>query len=101
MMKPTLADRICISPNVVFQEVCGETVLLDLAKEHYFGLDEVGTRIWQLLKEHTSLGAVYEVMREEYEVEAVRLEEDLLAHVGELADAGLITLGGGPHAPAP
>jgi hypothetical protein len=40
-----------ISPDVLSQEVHGETVLLDLAGETYFGLNEVGTRIWQLLKQ--------------------------------------------------
>ena len=43
--------RIEISEDVLFQEVGGETVLLDLASEQYFGLDAVGTRIWQLLGE--------------------------------------------------
>ena len=39
-------------------------------------------------------------MLTEYDVEPARLETDLLSHVGELADAGLVTLGEG-HAPAP
>ena len=43
--------KITISPEVMSQEVSGETVLLDLQSESYFGLDEVGTRIWQLLQE--------------------------------------------------
>ena len=40
-----------VSKDVLFQEVAGETVLLDLNSESYFGLDEVGTRIWTLLNE--------------------------------------------------
>ena len=42
-----LNQTIAHSPNVISQEVSGETVLLDLDSEHYFGLDSVGTRIWQ------------------------------------------------------
>ena len=55
MMQPRLADQITVSPEVLFQEVGGEAVLLDLASESYFGLDDVGMRIWQLLQEQGSL----------------------------------------------
>jgi len=99
-MQPRLADQITVSPEVLFQEVGGEAVLLDLASESYFGLDDVGMRIWQLLQKQGSLSVVSERMLAEYDVEPARLEEDLLRHVGELAAAGLVTLGEG-HAPAP
>ena len=99
-MQLRLADQITVSPEVLFQEVGGEAVLLDLKSESYFGLDDVGMRIWQLIQEQGSLRAVFERMLTEYDVEPARLEEDLLRHVGELAAAGLVTLGEG-HAPAP
>lgn len=89
-MNPSLSDEVAISPEVLFQEVGGEAVLLDLAGGSYFGLDEVGTRIWQLLQEHSRLRTLYEAMLSEFEVEPARLEEDLLRLVGELADAGLV-----------
>jgi hypothetical protein len=92
-VKPTLSDEVTISPEVLIQELDGEAVLLDLASESYFGLDDVGTRIWQLLQEHGSLQRVYDAMLTEFDVEPVRLEEDLLRHVGELADAGLVIFG--------
>jgi hypothetical protein len=89
-MKPTLSDKVMISPEVLFQEVGGEAVLLDLAGGSYFGLDEVGTRVWQLLQEHSRLRTLYEVMLMEFDVEPTRLEEDLLRLLGELADARLV-----------
>ena len=52
---------IRISDNVLSQEVAGETVLLDLASESYFGLDEVGTRVWQMLKQGMGREAITEV----------------------------------------
>lgn len=98
-MTPTLAERVSISPEVLFQEIGGEAVLLDLKSESYFGLDEVGTRIWQLLEGQGSLRTVYGRLLAEYDVESGRLEEDLLRYIGELADAGLLTVRGS-HAPA-
>lgn len=98
-MNPKLEATVSLSPEVLSQEVGGETVLLDLASERYFGLDDVGTRIWQLLQEQGNLRAVYQCMLDEFDVEPDRLEEDLLKHVGELAEAGLVIFGEG-DAPA-
>jgi hypothetical protein len=97
-MKPELTSNVTISPEVLFQEVGGEAVLLDLASETYFGLDDVGTRIWQLLQENGELVAIRDRMLEEYEVEAARLEEDLLSHIERLAEAGLVTIETRDHA---
>jgi hypothetical protein len=77
---------------VISQEVSGETVLLDLESENYFGLDEVGTRIWQLIKEKEDLQAIYNTLLDEYEVEESRLQADLEALLGEISKLGLVSL---------
>ena len=83
-------QRFAVSPDVLFQEVSGETVLLDLASEQYFGLDEVGTRIWALLNEGSDLGGIIERLLEEYAVGREELERDVRALLGQLLEAGLI-----------
>ena len=83
---------ITISPDVIAQEVAGETVLLDLTSEHYFGLDETGTRIWQLIEEHGNLRAVFQQMLAEYDVSDEALEADMLELLEEIAKHGLITV---------
>lgn len=88
----TLAQRAVRSSDVLFQDVGGEAVLLDMASEHYFGLDPVGTRIWDLLGEDPSLQAVFERLCTEFEAEPERIATDLLALVDQLAEAGLVTL---------
>lgn len=82
--------KIEISEDVLFQEVSGETVLLDLASEQYFGLDSVGTRIWALLNEGAGATAVVDTLLEEFEVERETLAADLDELLARLAEAGLI-----------
>lgn len=86
----TLSQRVRRSDEVMAQEVGGETVLLDLASEQYFGLDPVGTRIWELLAEAPPLGRVHETLCAEFEAEPERIRDDLLALVQQLAEAGLV-----------
>jgi len=89
-MNPTLSQRVIPLEDVLFQDVGGEAVLLDLGSENYFGLDPVGTRVWQMLVEDPSLQKVYDALISEFEVEEDRLQSDLVELVGKLADAGLV-----------
>jgi Coenzyme PQQ synthesis protein D (PqqD) len=82
--------KIEISEDVLFQEVSGETVLLDLDSEQYFGLDAVGTRIWTLLNEGADPAAMVDTLLEEYEVERDTLAADVDELLARLAEAGLI-----------
>lgn len=89
-MDPNRKQTIEISPDVLFQEVGGETVLLDLESEHYFGLDAVGTRIWGLIGEGASVDGMVDTLLQEYEVERATLEADVAELLSRLAEAGLI-----------
>lgn len=78
------------SDEVLFQEVGGEAVLLDLASEQYFGLDPVGTRIWHLLDGQTRLEQVHAALCVEYDADPQRIGDDLLVLARALAEAGLV-----------
>jgi len=81
-----------VLPDVLSQEVSGETVLLDLNNENYFGLNEVGTRIWQLLQEQNDLEIIYDIMLDEYEVDAKQLRKDFDDIINQLVESGLIAI---------
>ncbi|MDX2098964.1 MAG: PqqD family protein [Leptolyngbyaceae cyanobacterium bins.59] len=67
-------------------------MLLNLKSERYFGLDEVGTRIWAVLAETDSIQSAYETLLSEYEVEPAVLQQDLQALLDQLLEQGLIEL---------
>lgn len=81
-----------ITPDVLHQELGGETVLLNLANENYFGLDEVGTRVWQVLGETHSASDVVSRLTEEYDVPTEQLRADVSRLISDLAAAGLVSL---------
>jgi hypothetical protein len=84
-------DRFSIAANVLSQEVGGETVLLDLAGESYFSLNEVGTRIWQMLAEGSALADLLDALADEYDVARGQLESEVGDLLAKLADAGLVS----------
>lgn len=87
-----LTQRVILSPDAMFQEINSEGVILDLRSSTYFGLDEVGVRLWQLLQANPSLKVASEALLAEYDVEPNQLEQDLNRLVDELVEAGLATL---------
>ncbi len=88
-MYAMLTQRVILSPEAMFQEIGGEGVILDLKSSTYFGLDEIGVRLWQLLQANPNLQAAADDLLQEYEVEADQLEQDLTKLVDQLVEAGL------------
>lgn len=86
----SLKSAVRINDDVVFSDLQGEVVLLNLKTGIYFGLDPVGTRAWQLIQDHGRLGPVKDAMLQEYEVSEERLGEDLQDLVTRLVENGLV-----------
>ena len=79
-----------VSDDVVFRELDGEAVILNLSSGTYFGLDRIGTRAWRLIEEHGSLDRVVQQLVEEYDVSAETLRADLSALFDALVAKGLL-----------
>jgi len=101
-MPASLPKSVTISPDVLFQELNGEAVLLDLKTELYYGLDDIGTRMWQLLESNGQVEAACARLLQEYEVDETTLKQDLAELIDMLAEAGLILVQpAGDDAPQP
>ncbi len=92
----SLDIAVTTSDDAIFREIDGEAVILNLQSGIYFGLNPVGTRIWQLLAEHGRLRTVFELMLAEFDAPPELLERDLLRLVAELTEKELVTSVGAP-----
>ncbi len=86
----SLTSSVRILDGVLSRDLQGELVILDLNTGVYFGLDQVGTKIWHLLLEHGSLQKVLDSLVEEYEVTESGCAHDLLDFVAKMLEKGLI-----------
>lgn len=89
-MTSFLTKNYTVSPDVLSQEVDGETVLLDMQGESYFGLNKVGTRVWQLLQQQQKSLQIYDTIQKEYNVGADQLKNDIQLILEDLLQEGLI-----------
>lgn len=89
-MKFTKSTRVKRSEDVLHRDLEGEAVLVDLGSGRFFGLDEVGTRVWDGMESETTVDALVDRVVAEFEVARPRAEKDLLALLRDLAKRGLV-----------
>ena len=93
-MAVSFAQKVTIPASVMFRELEGESVILDLDSESYFGLDLVGTRMWQLLTTSDSIRDAHAVLLEEFEVDAETLRADMEELIDDLVSKHLLEIHG-------
>ncbi len=85
-------QRVQISPDVMARRIGKEFFILNVKRECYFGLDEVGARMFALLTEGSSIDEVLRQLEIEYSADPERLRQDLEGLIGELARHELIQI---------
>jgi hypothetical protein len=71
-----------------------ESAILNLKNSVYYGMDPVGTRVWNLLQQPRSIEELRNTLTSEYEVDSDRCEKDLLSLLQKMWNEGLIEVRG-------
>jgi len=92
----TIPFSQCVRPDadVLMRELDDEAVLLHLDRELYFGLDDVGTRMWTVLVSSDSVQAAYELLLSEFDVEPDILRQDLDEFLAGMIEQELLRIDG-------
>jgi hypothetical protein len=88
----TLDTALRIPAHVSFSVVGVDAFLLNTQTNKYYGLEEVGARLWQLLNGNNSLRSAHQNLLQEYAVGSDELETDLLELVAHLMENGLVEI---------
>lgn len=91
-MKKVVSERstVVATRDQVSSDLGNEVAILNLPAGMYYGLDDVGVRVWDLVQEPRTVSEVQNVVLEEYDVEPARGKHEVLTLIQELADEGLI-----------
>ena len=88
----SFSDRVRVPDGVLISNLQDESVFLNLDSEQYFGLDDVGTRMFSVLTNSDSIETAYQSLVAEYEVDRERLRQDLMILVENLLQEGLVII---------
>jgi hypothetical protein len=84
--------RVVVPDHVVFRGLAEETILLNIDTGHYHGLDRVGGRFFEVIRESDGLGAASLRLAAEYGQPLPQIEADLIRFCVDLESRGLIEL---------
>jgi len=90
MVMLSFSDRVEVPTHVLVRFLEKESVFLNLETEHYFGLDETGTRMWQVVTAAPSIENAYAELLSEFDVAPDLLRQNLSEFLGRLVDLGLL-----------
>lgn len=92
MNKQTLPKKVKISDDVLFQEIDNEYVLLNMKTELYFGLNDIGAKVWQLISQDSATDTLIEKILLEYDVAPDTVASDIAQLLDELNKEELISI---------
>ena len=70
----------------------GEKVMMNLDKGEYFMMNEVGSRIWEIINEPMNVKGIVDALRSEYEVDEETCKDTVIEFLGRLNNADLISI---------
>lgn len=85
-----MTDTFTVPTHVRAQQLEDQMVILDLSSGIYFGLNQVGSRIWELIKQGRSLGDIAAIVNSEFDATVAEVEDDTNSLVEELLSRKLI-----------
>jgi hypothetical protein len=89
-MKLSLNSQVLMAKDVVSCDLEGETAILNMKDGLYYRLEGVGSSVWNLIQEPTTLEQVLEGLLEIYEVEREECQRDLYELMKQLIEKELI-----------
>jgi hypothetical protein len=83
-------DRVRSSPGVIASECNDELVLLNIERGRCYGMNRIGTRIWQELAAPVLVSDLVSQLQSEYRGNPASSEREILDFLQELAEEKLI-----------
>jgi hypothetical protein len=84
------ATLIVAARDVMAADFSPDVVLLNLQDGVYYGLEDVGARVWTLLQSPMTIGAVCDAIVAEFDVDPARGAREVRAFIQQLIDHRLV-----------
>lgn len=87
-------DQTIISRNkdIVFSDIEGESILLDVKAGSYYQFNPTASRIWALLSTPQSLKKLCVMLQREYDVSYETCKSDVVESISEMAESNILTI---------
>lgn len=88
----TLDLTVSRSDSLLASDLDGETVVMDVERAHYYGINPIGSVIWSLLSEPIVVRELCNELVARFNVPQEQCETDVLAFLESMQDRNMIRL---------
>ncbi|MDU4892509.1 MAG: lasso peptide biosynthesis PqqD family chaperone [Clostridium sp.] len=85
-----LNNIISRNPEIDATDLDGEVVMMNMEKGQYFMMNEVGSRIWEIIEEPMKISELIDALLGEFEVERDECENTVMEFLNDLSYGDLI-----------
>jgi hypothetical protein len=78
------------SDTAMARRVDGDVVILDITSGQFFGINDVGALVWDLLEHDTTRDDLVDAVTAQFDVDAAQARDDIDTLIAQLSDAGLV-----------
>lgn len=84
-------DVIVRNADIDSADIDGEIAMMNIEKGRYYGFNDVGSRIWELINTPVTIKQVTDILLKEYDVDVKECEKSVLEFINRLYNEELIT----------
>ncbi len=86
MKKKEITTETVISQieEIVASDIDGETVMMSVENGKYYGLDDIGSRIWELIEQPIKVSDLIDTLLKRFDVDREACKRDVLIFINEL-----------------
>lgn len=88
----TLKTKFTVDPSVVFNEMDGEIIMMSIANGEFYGINALGSRIWQMLETPKAASEVCDALMPDFDVTREQCEQDVLLFLTRMVEKGVMTV---------
>ena len=85
-------QKIVRKEEVLASNLEDELVMMNLESDSYYGMNAVGSRIWELLERPLALAELYALLQEEFDVDGETCQRDVLPFIQKIIDEKLLRI---------
>lgn len=84
--------KIVRDSEIIFSEMDGETVMMSIENGEYYGIDPVGSRIWELIETPVKVSGLCEILGAEYKVTPEQCSKDVMSFLNDMLEKGIVKI---------
>lgn len=86
----SLSSTVNQSEDIVASDIDDEKVMMSIEKGQYYGLDPIGTCVWNLIEKPVQVSELIDALLLEFDVDRETCEKDVLVFLEEIKEDGIL-----------